>query len=92
MKKQLLSISILLCATVLSTAQTVFWTEGFSTGCNQGVVANGFSGANGAWTSASTGTNDPYANIFFVSATEAYTGIGGCGDGCIATPAQVNGT
>ncbi len=92
MKKQLLSISFLICVAFFGNAQTVFWTEGFSTGCNQGVVANGFSGSNGAWATTSTGTNDPYANVFFVSATEAYTGFGGCGDGCLATPSQVNGT
>lgn len=66
----------------VSFSQITLWTEDFGSGCNQGQLANGFSGANGAWTVASTGTNDPEANTFFVSATEAGFPAGTCGDGC----------
>lgn len=80
MKKLLLSIS---CAVAVSAnAQTVFWSEDFGTGCNQGTGAGGYSGTNGTWSTTSTGTNDPEANLWFVSATEAFTGSYNCGDGC----------
>lgn len=65
-------------------AQSVFWTETFGTGCDQGQMASGLNPTgNGPWTVTSTGSNDPYANEWFISATEAGMGIGNCGDGCL---------
>jgi hypothetical protein len=75
-------LSVLYAAAFSATAQTVFWSEDFGTGCNQGTSASSYTGPNGAWTVSSTGTNDPYANLWFVSATEAFTGSNSCGDGC----------
>lgn len=63
-------------------AQVPFWTENFGTGCSQGNYANGFNPGQGVWTVSLTGTNDTYANKWFISATEAGMGIGNCGDGC----------
>ncbi len=72
-------------------AQT-FWTEDFGTGCNQGSLANSYSGTNGSWTISSTGTNDPESNKWFISATEAGTGAGNCGDGCLNNANLTNQT
>ncbi len=69
-----------------------FWTEDFGVGCSQGTLASSYTGSNGAWTVLNTGTNDTYANDFFVSATEAGTGVGNCGDGCLDTPSLINRT
>ena len=90
MKRPLLSL--LLLGAFAANAQTVFWSEDFSTGCNQGAGAASYSGANGAWNVTATGTNDPEANLWFVSATEAFTGSYNCGDGCGNNPALNNGT
>ncbi|MDF2453015.1 MAG: hypothetical protein K0S26_2519, partial [Bacteroidota bacterium] len=65
------------------TTSTVFWTEAFGTGCNQGALASAFTGTNGAWAVTNTGTNDPSANQWYVSATESGMGVGNCGDGCL---------
>lgn len=83
MKKLYLIITICISAFV-ANAQ-VFWTEDFGTGCNQGQLASAFTGINGTWTIASTGTNDPYANTFYVGAQEAGNAIGACGTGCAGT-------
>ncbi|MBA3971496.1 MAG: T9SS type A sorting domain-containing protein [Bacteroidetes bacterium] len=82
--KKTYSIIALLAFTLASNAQ-VFWTENFGTGCNQGQLASAFTGANGVWTTASTGTNDPYANTFYVGAQEAGNAVGACGTGCTGT-------
>jgi hypothetical protein len=60
----------------------VFWTENFGTGCNTGQLASAYTGPNGAWTITNTGTNDPAANNWFVSAAENGQGAGNCGAGC----------
>ncbi|GIV27463.1 MAG: hypothetical protein KatS3mg027_1277 [Bacteroidia bacterium] len=85
-------ISILFQQNLIS--QTVFWLENFGTGCNQGQVANGTvsTPTNGAWNVSSTGTNDPYAQEWYISATEAGMGAGNCGDGCISNPGLTNRT
>lgn len=75
-----------------ASAQTVFWTETFGTGCNQGTTAGSYTGPNGTWTVAASGTNDAQANQWFVSATEAGMAPGGCGDGCVNTPALTDAT
>lgn len=90
MKKLLLSIFPALALS--ANAQTVFWSEDFSTGCNQGAGAASYAGSNGAWSTTSTGTNDPEANLWFVSATEAFTGSYNCGDGCGNNASLTNAT
>lgn len=67
------------------TTTATFWTEDFGTGCNQGALASAYTGTNGAWTVTNTGTNDPDANQWYVSATESGMGAGNCGDGCLGT-------
>jgi hypothetical protein len=74
-----------------SNAQ-IFWTEDFGTGCSQGYIANDYSGFNGAWSVTANGTNDAYANPWYVSATEAGMGVGNCGDGCGGNPSLTNRT
>jgi len=63
-------------------AQTVFWTETFGTGCDQGQLASSYTGPNGAWAITNIGTNGNYANTWYVSATENGNGAGNCGSGC----------
>ena len=79
MKKLLLSFFIFI--SVSAAAQT-FWTEDFGTGCNNGTAAIGFSSINGAWSVTSTGTNDNYADIWYVSARANNTGVGMCATTC----------
>lgn len=87
---------IFLFATALSVSALAFpqvlWSEDFGTGCNQNQLVTSYSGTNGAWTMTSTGVNGNYANTWYVSATEANTGLGNCGDGCISTPALTDRT
>jgi len=83
MKKIYLILAI--CTSAFITNAQVFWTENFGTGCNQGQLASAFTGANGAWTIASTGTNDATANTFYIGAQEAGNAIGACGTGCTGT-------
>jgi hypothetical protein len=91
--KKLYSASLLFFLVIsFSSNAQVFWTENFGTGCSQGNLANGFTGTNGAWSVANTGTNDTYANTWYVSATEAGTGIGNCGDGCGSNASLINRT
>ncbi|MFN9597367.1 MAG: T9SS type A sorting domain-containing protein [Bacteroidota bacterium] len=59
-----------------------FWSEDFGSGCSTGNPAVAYFGSNGAWSVVGTGTNDSYANEWYVSATEAGMGVGNCGDGC----------
>ncbi|GAB4132906.1 MAG: hypothetical protein Fur0041_04640 [Bacteroidia bacterium] len=68
-------------------AQATFWTENFGTGCNRGQLATAYSGSNGNWTIANTGTNGNVANTWFISATSANTGSGNCADNCNFTNA-----
>jgi len=91
MKRNIYILGFLISQVVLN-AQSVFWTENFGSGCSQGQLITAYSGTNGAWTSANTGTNDALANKWFVSATEAGVGVGNCGDGCIANTVLTNRT
>ncbi|MEW6772902.1 MAG: gliding motility-associated C-terminal domain-containing protein [Bacteroidota bacterium] len=92
MNKYLFHFIILIYSTI--NAQTVFWVENFGTGCNQGQLANGTvaTPTNGAWVVNSTGTNDPYAGEWFISATEAGMPLNTCGDGCLNNAALTNRT
>lgn len=67
------------------TTSVLFWTEDFGVGCSQGNLASAYTGTNGAWTVANTGTNDPSANQWYVSASESGMGVGICGDGCLGS-------
>lgn len=78
MKKLLLMV--LLFPAIICNAQ--FWTEDFGTGCNNGNPAIGYTSANGTWTVTNTGTNDSYADIWFVSARCNNTGTGNCAGSC----------
>ena len=69
-------------------SQTIFWGETFGVGTtcanNQGTLANGFNSSNGTWsTNTSLGTNDAFANVWYVSQTEAGRLPGVCGSSCL---------
>jgi len=83
MKKRLLFFSIFLAPFSALLAQTAFWTEDFGTGCNRGQSPVAFLSVNGAWTQTNTGTNDAYADLWFVSATASGTGGGNCSESCL---------
>ena len=83
MKKIYLIIAI--CSSSLIANAQTFWTEDFGTGCNRGQLVSAYTGPNGAWTTSSTGTNDPYANKFFVGAQAAGSAVGTCITGCTGT-------
>lgn len=89
--KKIYTLLMAITAENFINAQT-FWTEDFGQGCNQGTIASSYTGTNGAWTIGSTGTNDAYANQWFVSATEAGTGLNQCGDGCLTNSTLLNRT
>ncbi len=82
---------LLLIISFTANAQ-VFWTENFGEGCSQGNLASSYSGTNGAWSVAITGTNDTYSNTWYVSATEAGMGVDNCGDGCGNDASLINRT
>jgi hypothetical protein len=74
---------ILLTAFQSVHAQTIFWTEDFTTNvCGQGTLADGYTTPNGAWSVVSTGINDPESNNFYISASENGNGTGNCGSAC----------
>ncbi|MBK5286702.1 MAG: SprB repeat-containing protein, partial [Bacteroidia bacterium] len=90
MKKLLLNFLLILVS--ITAGAQVFWTENFGTGCSTGTLAAGYSGSNGIWTVASTGTNQAYSNIWYVSAEEAGMAAGVCSDGCGGNPGLTNRT
>ncbi len=63
-------------------AQTIFWTEDFGSGCNDGQLATAVTGPNGAWAITSTGTNVTLSNTWYISASENGNAAGACGTGC----------
>lgn len=72
-----------------------FWTEGFGTdnSCsNQNQLATSASNDNGSWSQSITAAEGGVPNQWFVSASEAFTGTGNCGDGCVGNPALDNQT
>lgn len=88
--KRIFTLAIITLFSSVSFGQTAFWTEDFGTGCNQGQLASAYSGTNGAWTVTDFTSGNNAANKFYVSAAEAGTGIGNCGDGCLNTPSLTN--
>jgi hypothetical protein len=89
MKKLLFAFFLLV--SIKTDAQN-FWTESFGTGCDDGNPASAYNGSNGAWTVATTGINDPYANEWYVSGAEAGMSPGNCGDGCLNNASLTNRT
>jgi PKD repeat protein len=74
---------------------TSVWAEDFGTDAacaNQNQLATAAASVNGSWTQAITAAEGGVPNQWFVSATEAFTGTGNCGDGCIANAALDNQT
>jgi gliding motility-associated-like protein len=72
-----------------------FWTEdfGLDAACaNQNQLATVAPSANGSWTQSILAAEGGVPNQWFVSATEAFTGTGNCGDGCLGNPALDNQT
>lgn len=79
--KKIFTLSAIVLSTLTINAQ-VFWTEDFGAGCNQGQLVAAYTGTNGAWTMATTGTNDSYADAWYVSATANGTGLNNCATFC----------
>jgi len=82
MNMRLLLSIVFLLFSISASAQSVFWTEEFGTGCQQGQLAESYAGMNGAWTITETGTNQATGNKWYISAMENNTGIGNCGETC----------
>jgi gliding motility-associated-like protein len=93
--KNIYVLLFILCSMALKS-QTIFWYENFGVGttcgANQGTLANGFVSNNGTWVVTNQGTNDLYANVWYVSQTEAGTIAGLCGVNCVDSPQVVNRT
>lgn len=85
--KKIYALTPLLFLGLAAHAQ-VFWTEDFGTGCNRAQAASAYTGTNGAWTETSTGTNDPYANNWYVSATASGTSANTCSASCLSSNTQ----
>ncbi|MDG1261442.1 MAG: hypothetical protein P8H59_12855 [Flavobacteriales bacterium] len=79
--KTTLTLSFLLMF-LSGSAQWIFWTEEFGTGCQQGQLATAYDGVNGTWTVTETGFNEVSGNVWYISAMENNTGIGNCGETC----------
>ncbi|MCC7301757.1 MAG: T9SS type A sorting domain-containing protein [Bacteroidia bacterium] len=82
MRKLFTTLTVLACAGL--SAQTSFWTENFGSGCNRGTIVTSYTGSNGAWT-LTNGTNQTYANQWFVSATAGGTAVNQCASSCLLT-------
>lgn len=91
--RKIMLLILILCGGLLrnSSAQ-IFWTESFGTGCSQHQLAGGLATTNGTWTQSLTGTNDPFANEWYVSATENGFPPGTCRDGCLTNGTLTNQT
>ncbi len=74
----------------------VFWSEDFGTdpgACsNQNQLATATVLPNGSWSETIMAAEGGVPNQWFISATEAFTGTGNCGDGCLGNPALDNQT
>src|ERR1700751_1488778 len=92
MRRALPVLFITLFLTNILSSQTIFWTENFGTGCNQGNVAAGTATGNGTWLVANVTAPAADANKWYISSTEAGMGVGVCGSGCIANAALTNRT
>ncbi len=90
--KSIYSFGIFLALGFSASAQTAFWTEDFGIGCNQGQFAAAYSGTNGSWTVLDLTAGNNASNKFYISGTEAFTGLGTCGQGCIDNASLTNQT
>ena len=81
---------LIISASFQVNAQTIFWTEGFGTGCTQLNPALGTITGNGTWSVTSIVPPAANANMWYISATEAGLGIGNCGSGCLTNAALLN--
>lgn len=84
MKKICTIISALLLLSAFSSNAQIFWTENFESGSSGGALASAYTGPNGAWSVTSTGANDAFGNIWYVSCAENGHTAGVCGTGCAA--------
>lgn len=74
-----------------SVSGGTFWTETFTNGCASNCLATSYTtGPNGAWTVASTGTNDPEGSVWYISCAENGNAAGACGTGCVAADASLH--
>jgi gliding motility-associated-like protein len=79
-------------------SQTPFWFENFGTGtgcsADQGFLLGNYSDGLGTWSSNtfSVTSNGTYANIWYVSETEAGRNVGECGNGCLDSAGLLNRT
>jgi gliding motility-associated-like protein len=73
-----------------SFGQTTIWTENFNNSCASGCAAAGYSGANGAWSVTTPGTNGAESNVWFVSGSECGMQPGQCGTGCGTTNSSLH--
>lgn len=92
MKKLLLSLSLI--SFSILNAQTTFWSENFGTDpvCQTLAANNASPSVNGVWTMSVIGTNDMFANDWYISAREAGMAVSTCGDGCTNNPTLINRT
>jgi gliding motility-associated-like protein len=68
-----------------SSMAQLLWAEDFGTAAACGDIDSviSYTSANGNWSETYANPNDTI-NAWFVSAREAFTGLGNCGDGCTA--------
>lgn len=86
---KIFSIFILVMITFSINAQ-VFWTETFGDGCNQGTEIDGYSTDNGVWSIQQTGINGQNPNVWYVSATSSFSGVGNCVESCLTDASVTN--
>lgn len=84
MKKLFTMLTAMLLAGAYQSGAQIFWTENFESGSTGGALASAYTGPNGAWSVVSTGTNDAFGNIWYVSCSENGHTNGICGSGCTA--------
>lgn len=82
---------LLLCLTgifpggLTSVYGQAFWVETFGEttpgNCDQGTLANGFASGNGSWGVTTIGSQDPFANQWYISAAEVGLAEGDCSAG-----------
>ena len=86
MKKLTTLLSLFLLIGSFSGKAQIFWVENFESGSTSGLVVSSYSGPNGAWTLAVTGTEGAEPNPWYVSCAENGHAAGGCGTACTTGP------
>lgn len=82
MKLRLLFLILSIFLACYCSAQTIFWTETFGTGC---ASSGNLNTSNGTWTITNTGVNGVDANTFIISAMEDGHAPGQCGTDCVTS-------